>query len=787
MDELFSATTKSTDSLGSAVQDLLVRNSLQFFNSRIAAGDMEALSQEALLYSTGLGDLDWHPNATDINARIITPLRGVNFNTMTGNPMFSYLSMQGAIVDNKTAMGRAAFWIVWQVLNYDFLASAKGISPYTRTIYFCTVELSKDEQWDTMKIWYPDQTTGNPLVQLSTKKYPWQNLTVPNASRNMWAGDLYVNVYSGQVELYYVKTLHFGDQMYSIGMGMNTQSLGEELRTQLAGRPDDRLFLFFRNGVGHLIAASHGKYHSLSDVDSRYVNILTNPPNLSAYRLYTCLDSTDSLILEACRLLLAQYGNWTDIPPLHQEAVLAGRRYWVAVGYSSSSLNATMVLLRDRQSVMGAIDASNMKVVEDTDEKRGDSAAVLGAVTALAAFLPLMIGLWFGHRLRRLAEGMDRIAKLEFRRASLPEARFRELHNFQQSFLQMERGLRAFGRFVPQAVVTQLVAGHINTDDQMDTETVTMLFADIEGFSTWCEVLPSACLVEVCSEYFEVLCRHVVTCDGTIDKFIGDCIMAIWNAPLQLPGHERDAVEAALAMQTGVIGLHPQWRERDLPLLKFRLGIHTGSCLVGNFGCSHRVSYTCLGDSVNLSARLEALNKKFGTYICVSQATYEGCSNHFHFRRLAKVTVPGKSEVLPVFEVLCHRDPAEVESPRLMDVPGFGEEAPPSPSGFSCSPRSAHIQVADSGIESPKGDNEDAVPWHWSFVDRGRLLSHAETYHAAYEALVAGSITRADGILRGGRPPRDLPDKAWAALAYQLEHMQTTGLPWDGVFYFTEK
>eukprot|EP00667_Euglena_gracilis_P025849 EG_transcript_30606 len=207
---------------------------------------------------------------------------------------------------------------------------------------------------------------------------------------------------------------------------------------------------------------------------------------------------------------------------------------------------------------------------------------------------------------------MDRIAKLQFTADATSATVFAELHRFQTSFVQMERGLKAFGKFVPQAVVKVLIAGQMKANDEMNPETLTIMFADIEGFSAICEAVPPAVMVTVCTEYFEATCSSIIKHNGTIDKFIGDCIMALWNAPDLLPGHEREAVTAALAMQSSVLEMHNDWQLRGQPVLTFRLGIHTGVCLVGNFGCSYRVNYTCLGDSVNLSARLEALNKKFG-------------------------------------------------------------------------------------------------------------------------------------------------------------------------------
>eukprot|EP00668_Euglena_longa_P043269 GGOE01057427.1.p1 GENE.GGOE01057427.1~~GGOE01057427.1.p1 ORF type:complete len:377 (+),score=127.19 GGOE01057427.1:511-1641(+) len=373
-----------------------------------------------------------------------------------------------------------------------------------------------------------------------------------------------------------------------------------------------------------------------------------------------------------------------------------------------------------------------------------------------------------------------------------PPTIFTELHRFQASFIKMERGLQAFGKFVPQAVVKVLIAGNMKVDDRMSNEKMTIMFADIEGFSTVCETVPPDVLVEVCTEYFEATCSSIVQSHGTIDKFIGDCIMALWNAPEPLPAHERAAVAAALAMQTSVIELHSSWQQRGLPILKFRVGIHTGMCLVGNYGCSYRISYTCLGDSVNLAARLEALNKKFGTFLCVSHATYEGCREDFHFRKLAKVTVPGKAEVLPVFEVLCPR--VVVGSPLnlFLDLPGAASPSHQTElsSNFSdnLSPTCIRIRSrAEKQLDSDESlddkDTSDQVPYHWRYISQSALLEMTGRYEAAYVAMVYGDLPQAERLLND---QTTVTDKAWAALTDQLKHLDAAQ-PWDGVFYFREK
>eukprot|EP00668_Euglena_longa_P027871 GGOE01034911.1.p1 GENE.GGOE01034911.1~~GGOE01034911.1.p1 ORF type:complete len:378 (-),score=83.75 GGOE01034911.1:748-1713(-) len=316
-------------------------------------------------------------------------------------------------------------------------------------------------------------------------------------------------------------------------------------------------------------------------------------------------------------------------------------------------------------------------------------------------------------------------------------------------------------------------------------------------------------LAEVCTEYFEVMCKHVVQCDGTVDKFIGDCIMAMWNAPLPKPNHERSAVIAALRMQAEVLSLHDVWRQRGLPTLKFRMGIHTGCCLVGNFGCTHRVSYTCLGNNVNLASRLEALNKKFDTVLCVSQSTHAGCQDDFHFRHLSRVTVPGRSEVLSVYEIICLagvvEDVAEpatspcspndvtvrLTKPTLEDdlrLEPVDSEVLEEPTGQNLTGASLCREMSENKLRDQSFATRDAddIPYHWGWHDRQAVLKEAAKYEAAYSALVEGRHTECHRLMAGLQP-----DKAWQLLAAQLEQEKgstsTSNQHWDGVFRFREK
>eukprot|EP00667_Euglena_gracilis_P002591 EG_transcript_2595 len=774
---------------------------VQKLDALLEAGSRELLVWQAAVRNSGLLDCDLRPSRFDSQTRLLKPFRTKPFNTLRGHPLFSQVALGGAIQDDPSggvALAKRAFVLSGDALFLDIASNTLG----TRTLYTTTMALSPDEQWLTFNVSYVDQLTSKPLVQIASQTFLAANYEMV-LSPGGWDTSLAFNLYSGQVQLSAWHWLPAQNHTWvQVSLSVSAETISGALRAQLGNASDDRLVLFFRQPHGYMIAASHGKFYSHSDVDRRYINPLTNPPNLTAYRLWTCLESDDALIRQACQQLFAVYQSWPAIPSLSRELALGGEWYWAATGFTAGSLPCTVLALKKRAAEMGQIDASRQQVDQKVAHRKGLTFVILGVVSGVAVILPLLVGSWLASRLHRLSGAMDQLARLQFTGSPTPDTTFREIDRFQTSFVQMERGLQAFAKFVPQAVVKVLIAGQMNANDVMKPEVLTVMFVDIEGFCHISETVSPQDLVAVCMEYFESMCSNIVKHHGTVDKFIGDCIMAIWNAPERLPGHERDAVAAALAMQTDVQRLHRGWQRRGLPVLRFRLGVHTGLCLVGNFGCSYRVSYTCLGDAVNLAARLEALNKNFGTYICVSHATYEGCRDDFHFRLLASVSVPGSAAVLPVYEVLCeaHRgDQRRSDTPDPVPARPTGEdeseveellpESVPSADAFdyqrvpSSPGRKAGAPYLPPYQFPPRPNLEVEVVYHWVPVDRAVLLRQSREYEEAYAALAAGDRLRAEQLLMA-EPLLDIPDKAWTVLSNQLDHGEA--LPWDGVFYFRE-
>lgn len=792
VDILQSTAVTSIVDLSTQLQDLLLIRAQQGLSVRLIDAENEMVGQTVGIMASGVAAMDLRLGVAEFaDFRARHSLRA--FSAARSHKSFSYLIWSAYQFSSATPQGYCLWSAMWQALNLDIASNA-----FTRTVYLGrSMTLANDSTAAVLDVDYLNQSTGNLLMTFYTEV-----IAVPTFLASAvfttakWGTDMNFNGKTGQVEVPFQKWIPSTaptNTSLLVGIAINTQTMSQELREVLGGNSSaNRLFVFFRQPHGHLIAASHGKFHSASDTDLLSINPLTNPPDVSKFRLFTCLNSTDILIAQACWNLVDTYGTWLAIPEVRLEMTLNGTKYWVAVSYGTTSLDCILVMLQNKEAIVGRAEASRQKVTAQLGTKRAGTYVILAVTCVIGFFLPLTAGLWLAHQFHRIAASMDHIAGLQFNPVALPPSHFTELHRFQNSFTKMERGLRAFSKFVPQGVVKVLIMGSMHANDEMKPHRLTIMFADIEGFSTICETVSPAALAECCLDYFETMCRHIVERGGTIDKFIGDCIMAFWNAPVPQAHHERTAVETALAMQSSVHALHAQWGAVGLPLLKFRLGIHTGDCLLGNFGCSYRVSYTCLGDSVNLASRLEALNKKFGTYICISYATYLAAEPYFHFRYLSKVTVPGKAEVLPVYEPLYSKYSTLHKEESLQSSEDQGQRCLldlESASEWNHSPKLSSLP--SSMIISPtSAPSQSQLVYHWQYVNHSALAAHVGRYEAAYKFLTAGDHQAASKLLAAGSP-LGIADKAWTLLQIQCEQQREKSSahhqPWDGVFYFLEK
>jgi adenylate cyclase len=223
---------------------------------------------------------------------------------------------------------------------------------------------------------------------------------------------------------------------------------------------------------------------------------------------------------------------------------------------------------------------------------------------------------------------------------------------------QEKRWLRqAFGRYVSPSVVESI----INNPDRLELggeelET-TVLFADLEGFTHFSEAMAPQALIKLLNDYFTPMTRIIMAHRGTLDKYIGDALMALWGAPVPLSDHALRACQAALEMEQTMTELQKTWQAQGLPLLVARFGLHTGPVVAGNVGSRERFDYTVLGDTVNLTSRLEGVNKVYGTRILLSEETCKRVQDRLLVRELDLVQVKGRGQPVTIYELVSLSSP----------------------------------------------------------------------------------------------------------------------------------
>ena len=208
-----------------------------------------------------------------------------------------------------------------------------------------------------------------------------------------------------------------------------------------------------------------------------------------------------------------------------------------------------------------------------------------------------------------------------------------------------------FGQYVPSEVVDEMSKHPEQVSMEGESREMTILFSDVRGFTTISEGLEPKDLSLLMNEFLTPLSRVIYSHRGTIDKYMGDCIMAFWGAPLPDTRHAYHAVQSGLEMQRTLRDIQPSLKERGWPEIRIGVGINTGRVSVGNMGSEVRVAYTVMGDAVNLASRLEGITKEYGAGVVVGEVTKEGAPE-FIYRELDLVRVKGKDKPVAIFEPL---------------------------------------------------------------------------------------------------------------------------------------
>jgi adenylate cyclase len=213
-----------------------------------------------------------------------------------------------------------------------------------------------------------------------------------------------------------------------------------------------------------------------------------------------------------------------------------------------------------------------------------------------------------------------------------------------------------FSKYVAPEYVAQLAEDPASLDLAGRRAELSILFSDIRGFTSISEKLEPHQVIEFLNEYLTQMAAIVKHSGGTLDKFIGDAVMAFWGEPVRHADHADRAADCALAMRDATARLAARWVAEGKPDLRIGIGINTAEVVVGNIGSlEHKLDYTVIGDGVNLASRLEGLNKDFKTTIIISEFARTRLGDRFDVRPLGDVKVKGKEQPVPIYELLGRR------------------------------------------------------------------------------------------------------------------------------------
>lgn len=317
--------------------------------------------------------------------------------------------------------------------------------------------------------------------------------------------------------------------------------------------------------------------------------------------------------------------------------------------------------------------------MEDTMQamSRLRHSALIGVlIAALAVLLAVVLGRLLARPIRRVAAESTKISGLNLGEvAPLPGSQISELDEQARAFNAMLNGLRSFERYVPRRLVSRLIARH--TDDEVASEEreLTVMFTDIAGFTAMSEQLTAAEVARFLNEHFSLLASCVEAEEGTIDKYIGDALMAFWGAPDAQADHALRACRAALAIAQAMTADMAARQAEGQPAARIRIGIHSGPVVVGNIGAPGRINYTIVGDTVNTCQRLEALGRDFdrgeAATILVSERVAASVGEVLAVEAVGSCDVKGRSEPVLAFRLVAGEGEIGAEAqPRIRSPSG---------------------------------------------------------------------------------------------------------------------
>jgi adenylate cyclase len=288
-------------------------------------------------------------------------------------------------------------------------------------------------------------------------------------------------------------------------------------------------------------------------------------------------------------------------------------------------------------------------------QQRNIVLGICGAALLAAVAISFVTARRYSRPLEALALATERARDLDLAKSKPVRSELYEINQLAIANAQMMAALDSFSKYVPLELVRQLLNRGEVAKIGGKTHTLTILFTDIKGFTNLSEQMPPAELTAHMAEYFDVMLGVLNEERSTVDKFIGDAIVAFWGAPEPDDMHAIHAVLAVLRCRELLRQRNSEWQERGLPPLRTRFGLSTGEAVVGNVGAHDRLNYTVLGDTANLANRLEALNARYRTDILAGESVVVASRGEFLWRIVDTVSVKGRKNTIRISEPLCRK------------------------------------------------------------------------------------------------------------------------------------
>jgi adenylate cyclase len=412
--------------------------------------------------------------------------------------------------------------------------------------------------------------------------------------------------------------------------------------------------------TNELDAIAHAQASPGEPEEVQRVALLATAPKRGTPRLVARVDPSDEMVSVDGEIRVASLRMPPEIRALLASPIVKGldRKHPNASGSLMVDKNPWLATLREVDLGEGGTEGWMVAILAPESRYTADLVAfertfllTYGVTVCFLVGIAAVSLTALRRGLSQIARGTSRMRDFDFG-AREEKSRIRDVDDVMGGLERAKTVVRAMGKYVPIDLVRRLYESNQDPELGGELRDISLLFTDIEAFTTLSEKLPPSELAKRLGDYLAAMTNAIEATGGTIDKYIGDAVMAMWNAPSPVPAHPIRACRAVLACKAATRELYASKAWSGLPPLNTRFGIHADRVMVGHFGAPSRLSYTALGDGVNLASRLEPLCKQYGVMSLASETIAQVAKTEFEFRHVDRVAVKGKTKGIDVYELL---------------------------------------------------------------------------------------------------------------------------------------